>query len=125
MSWSDYVFDSDYKQRRDLLKQRDEIDSLNHSLYARSDKLALRIKQLEHENAEIKLVCLTLLRTLINHDLITEEGFIQLSQQVNAETEAQHGRSEGRILPKPEPPPKQDIKIDFSSARQKPKSFDL
>lgn len=123
MSWLDYIFDSDHQQREDLLKHEDQIRYLKSSLRTQSHDLEVRVEKLADENAEIKLVCLTLMHTLINHDLITKESFIQLAQQIDAEESRQNGWYKEGILPKPEPPLKPEIKIDFSSARHKSESF--
>jgi hypothetical protein len=122
-NWWNDLFDSDYQQRRDLLKQEDEIRSIESSLDARSNDLKVRIEKLETQNDELKLVCVALLHTLIERDLITKDSFIQLAQQIDAADGRQNGRYEGTILPQPEPPSKREIKIDFRAAREKPESF--
>lgn len=123
MSWFDYIFDSDHRQRRDLLKHEDEIRYLRSSLLTRLNDLEVRFRKLEHENAELKSVCLALLHTLIDHNLVTQESFVELAQQID-KNGRQNGQDEGGILPKPKSPSKSDIKIDFSSARQRPESLD-
>jgi hypothetical protein len=132
MSFWDYLFnfDSDGAQRSDLLRHDDELQYLENRIETQSDKLAVKIDKLEkisRENAELKLVCRTLVQILIDRDIITQEGFIQLARQLEHEYHQQNGQDEAPIIPQPEPEPEPsgEIEIDFSSARQKPESFNI
>jgi hypothetical protein len=122
MSWLEYMFDSNWKQRRDLNRQGEWMSRVAASDRNRANELEARVKKLESENAELNVVCRALLQTLIDRDLMTKESFIQLTQQIEAENRQQYGRNESGILPKPEPL-NRPVRIDFSSARQKPESF--
>jgi hypothetical protein len=123
MSWSDYLFDSDRKQRKDLISHQEEI----HDLHQDNADLEARIEKLERENGEIKLVCLALIEALTDRELITEQSFMEIVRRIDREDGTQNGQYKGRILhklqPQSEPLSKQDIKLDFSSAKQKPESF--
>jgi hypothetical protein len=123
MSWSDYLFDSDRKQRKDLISHQEEIGDL----HIENANLEARIEKLERENGEIKLVCLALIEALTDRELITEQGFMDIVRRIDREDGTQNGQYKGRIIhklqPDLEPLPKQDIRLDFSSAKQKPESF--
>jgi hypothetical protein len=129
MSFWEYLFnfDSDSAQRRDLLAHDYELQYLGNRIETQSDKLAVKVNQLSRENAELKLVCRTLVQTLIDRDIITQESFIQLARQLEREYHQQNGQDEVLIIPQrePEPEPSGEIEIDFSSARQKPESFNI
>ena len=126
MSLFDYLFDSDFQQRRDLNENKDKVDRLSYTLRRKADDLASRIEELENENSEIKLVCLTLMQTLIEHDLMTEEGFLRTAEQIRTDIGSRRGQFTGRILPEPEPQStvRSGVGIDYTSARQKPKSLE-
>ncbi|MGF1525167.1 MAG: hypothetical protein ACFBSF_22815 [Leptolyngbyaceae cyanobacterium] len=126
MSLFDYLFDSDFRQRRDLNENREQVDRLSYTLRRRADDLASRIEELEDENSELKLVCLALMQTLVEHDLMTEEGFLQTAEQIRANVANRRGQFTGRILPEPEPKStlRSGVGIDYTSARQKPKSLE-
>jgi phage shock protein A len=106
----------------DINKQHEWISQVVDSHSKRASDLERRVKQLEVENTELNTVCRALLHTLIDRDIITKENFIQLARQIAAETSQQYGRSESGILPKPEIA-ETPIKIDFTTARQKPESL--
>ena len=82
MSIWDHLFDSNYRQRNDINWQAAEIQTIRKSIDRKCHQLSVRIDQLEKENAETRLICDALLQTLIRHDLITEEGFAELAEQV-------------------------------------------
>lgn len=117
------VFDTENFQYRKVIQHERTIENLQNSAHIKSNDLKIRVDELEKENAKIELVCVALLRTLVDSKLITKEGFIELARQIDAEDGRIDGRYGGEILPKPESPPKSEIEIDFSSARQKPESF--
>lgn len=117
----DHLFDSEYRQRNDINRQAEKIQSVQSSMYRESDRLTERIRVLEGENAETKLVCMTLLQTLVQHDLITKESFIELAQKIKVEADEHTPNSRLKIIPESVmSPPKKSVSIDFSQARQKP-----
>jgi hypothetical protein len=117
------VFDSENFQYRKVIEHESKIENVISSAHIQSSDLRIRVDELEKENAKIELVCVALLRTLVDSKLITKEGFIELARQIDAEDGRIDGRYGGEIIPKPESPLKSKVKIDFSSARQKPESF--
>ncbi len=127
MNFLDFVestLDPEGYQHRKIIQHENRIESLSNSAHTRSNDLSKRVDELERENARIELVCVALLRTPIDRQLITKEGFIELARQIDAEDGRIDGRYHGgEIIPKPEPQPNAEIKIDFNSARQKPGSF--
>jgi hypothetical protein len=126
MNFLDFVesaLDPEGYQHRKIIQHENRIESMSNSAHTRSNDLSKRVDELERANARTELVCVALLRTLIDRQLITKEGFIELARQIDAEDGKIDGRYNGEIIPKPEPQPNAEIKIDFNSARQKPGSL--
>jgi hypothetical protein len=126
MNIFDYIeaaFDPENFQSRKVIQHESTIENLRDSAHIESAGLRMRVDELEKDHAKIELVCVALLRTLVNSQLITKEDFIQLVRQIDAEDGRIDGRYGGEIIPKSESLQRSEIKIDFNSARQKPESF--
>ena len=92
MSFWDYVFDSEFKQRTDINELSDQSDRAARRLRRDTGKLEERIEDLENELASLSLFSRCLLRVLAGKGVCTPEEWQETIRALDLED----GKLDGR-----------------------------
>lgn len=95
MSMWDYLFDSEFKQRRDIQKLRTRQEELHDKTFYSQRSTTRRLDDLEIERGELALYCRAAVQLMIEKKLITTEDFVNKMHEIDASD----GKVDGAYTP--------------------------